>query len=198
MRFRKTLLKIAGHLPGNTLRVHALRALGCKIGPRTRIARKVWITGSVCTIGEDVIIGGGCVLSVETLVIGDRTRLLNHIQIQGQGRFVIGSDSRIISNHYFDCWNEVQIGNRSWIAGRGSQFWTHGAPSHVKDRTIVIGDDVYVGSGCLFGPGSGLGNGCLAAMGCVVSKRFDEPDTVVGGNPARVLMAGYRWRDNWG
>ena len=41
----------------------------------------------------------------------------------------------IISGHYFDLSGSISIGKHSWIAGYGSQFWTHGTST--PDTKVV-------------------------------------------------------------
>ena len=55
-----------------------------------------------------------------------------------------------------------------------------------KERAVIIGDDVWIGSNVIILPGSKIGNGVILGAGSVV--RGDIPDyAVVVGNPARVI-----------
>jgi acetyltransferase-like isoleucine patch superfamily enzyme len=104
----------------------------------------------------------------------------------------IGANTLITSGHYFDLAGTFKLGDGSWIAGIGSQFWTHGAG--VFDRNIEIGDDCYLGSAVRFAPGSTIGNNVLVAMGSVVSGKIETNDALVGGIPAKVLKENYDWK----
>ncbi|MCI0556472.1 MAG: hypothetical protein L0287_36480, partial [Anaerolineae bacterium] len=104
----------------------------------------------------------------------------------------IGADTLITSNHYFDVAGTFKLGDRSWIAGIGSQFWTHGIG--VLDRDIEIRNDCYLGSAVRFAPGSSIGDSVLVAMGSVVSGKLDVSNTLVGGVPAKVLKENYNWK----
>jgi len=108
----------------------------------------------------------------------------------------IGVDTLITSRHYFDVAGTVAIGERSWIAGIGSQFWTHGVG--VVDRNIEIGRDCYLGSAVRFAPGSSVGNNVLVAMGSVVSSVIPVDNALVGGVPAKVLQESYDWKSKHG
>ncbi len=104
----------------------------------------------------------------------------------------IGADTLITSGHHFDLAGKFKLGDRSWVAGIGSQFWTHGIG--VMDRNIEIGSDCYLGSAIRFAPGSSIGNDVLVAMGSVVSGKINANNALVGGVPAKVLKENYDWK----
>ena len=107
-------------------------------------------------------------------------------------RLVIEAGATITSRHFFDVAGSLRLGERSWVAGLGSQFWTHGAGA--TERDISIGTDCYIGSVVRFAPGASIGNNVLVAMGSVITGAIDADDALVGGVPARVIRAGYDWR----
>jgi acetyltransferase-like isoleucine patch superfamily enzyme len=104
----------------------------------------------------------------------------------------VGQNSLITSGHHFDLAGTFKLGRRSWIAGVGSQFWTHGVG--VRDRNIKIGSDCYLGSAVRFAPGSSIGSNVLVAMGSVVSGKLDADNALIGGVPAKLLKENYDWR----
>ena len=53
-------------------------------------------------------------------------------------------------------------------------------------KPVVIGDRVWIGAGATILPGVTIGENAIVAAGAVVSRDV-EPDTIVGGVPARVL-----------
>lgn len=63
----------------------------------------------------------------------------------------------------------------------GFQGWT-------ESKTIVIGNDVWIGSRVIIMPGVHIGNGCVIGAGAVVTK--DVPDYEIwGGVPAQFLKS---------
>lgn len=98
----------------------------------------------------------------------------------------LGMNSFIVSNHFFDVTKSITIGKNSIIAGIGTQLWTHGYyhADTGKDRIridgkIQIGDNVYIGSGCIFNPGVKVGNAIHVGSGSVVSKDLEIPGMYV-------------------
>jgi len=106
----------------------------------------------------------------------------------------IGAGATITCRHFFDIAGTMHLGERSWIAGLSSQFWTHGAGA--TERDIKIGTDCYIGSVARFAPGSSIGNNVLVAMGSVVSGALTVDNALVGGVPAKVLKEDYDWRSH--
>lgn len=89
--------------------------------------------------------------------------------------------------------NEVHIGSRTMI-GPGVQIYTGAHELQVKlrnqgyevARPIVIEEDVWIGGSAILLPGVRIGRGAVVGAGTVVTR--DVPtNTIVGGNPARVI-----------
>ncbi len=100
---------------------------------------------------------------------------------------VVGRDAVITSEHRFDCIGSLTVGERTVIAGLGSQFWTHGA-GFAGERTVTIGADCYVGSAVRIAPGSRIGNDNVVAMGAVLAGDFSGmTKSLIGGVPAKVI-----------
>ncbi len=104
----------------------------------------------------------------------------------------IGADTFITNHHYFDVAGKLSIGSGTWIAGRGSQFWTHGV--NVADRNISIGEKCYIGSAAKFAPGSGVGDHVIVGIGSVVTKRIEASSALIAGFPAKVVREGHGWK----
>ncbi|MBL8090499.1 MAG: hypothetical protein KF758_17550 [Anaerolineales bacterium] len=104
----------------------------------------------------------------------------------------IEESALITSHHYFDVVGTFILGERSWVAGVDSQFWTHGAGT--QNRTIKIGNDCYIGSAVRFAPNTSIGNNSLVALGSVVSNQFQDENVLIGGTPARILKENYNWK----
>ncbi|CAM3887198.1 sugar O-acetyltransferase [Alkalicoccus chagannorensis] len=105
-----------------------------------------------------------------------------------------------VGDHFFanfDCTfldvAEIRIGDNCML-GPGVHLYTASHPLGAEERNsgsefaipITIGDNVWIGGAAVINPGVMIGTGAVVASGAVVTKEV-PPNTVVGGNPARVL-----------
>jgi len=200
MKFKKYVLVLIKYVPFSSIKIQLYRTLlGYCIGKDVKIGRSM-INCKKVTIGDGVYIADNNVFSCKELSIGSHTKIHSGNVFIGKNSIFIGKDSRIINNHYFDLYNTISIGDNSWIAGRNSQFWTHGSlytKIGSKDLSIRIGDYTYIGSGSLFAPGAKVNSKSLVALGSVVTKTFEDIEVIIGGNPATIIKKDMYWRTHW-
>jgi acetyltransferase-like isoleucine patch superfamily enzyme len=204
LKLKLVLAALISIVPINALRVLGYRLLGYKISGRIGFGTVIAVSEAhieKCKIGIfNLFVGPMKVEIGEGASIGDRnTFSCGFWTAQEQYRdknyarsLQIGTNTLITSGHYFDIAGSFVLGDGSWIAGIGSQFWTHGAGA--TDRDIQIGRDCYIGSAVRFAPGSGVGDKVIVAMGSVVTKKFDISKAMIGGVPAKVLKKNYDWK----
>ena len=80
------------------------------------------------------------------------------------------------------------------LVGPGVQIYTPQHPFDYKERRsskeysypVVIGEDCWLGGGCIVCPGVTIGDRCIIGAGSVVTKDIPS-DSVAVGNPARVI-----------
>lgn len=202
-KFKLVPAVLVSLLPANFLRLLGYRLLGYhirgKIGFGTVIAVErarlgegrigafnLFVGPMRVEIGEGAAIGHGNLFTCGFWTAGERYRDAGYAR-----SLRIGARALVTSGHYFDLAGAFELGEGSWIAGTGSQFWTHGAG--VQDRDVRIGSDCYLASAVRFAPGSAVGDRVLVAMGSVVTRKFERSNLMLGGVPARVLEEDYRW-----
>jgi acetyltransferase-like isoleucine patch superfamily enzyme len=71
--------------------------------------------------------------------------------------------------------------DRSAIQAWRSQSW------NFPGDEIIIGDNVWVGANATILKGARIGSGCIVATGAVVLRGEYPPNSVLGGNPAKVV-----------
>jgi len=98
-----------------------------------------------------------------------------------KSKLTLGELSKLTSCHYVDLTKSITFGKFSTLAGISSQIWTHGYVHEEKgagrirvDGEINIGDNVYIGSSCVFNPGVKIADAISVGSGSVISKDLTE------------------------
>ena len=106
-------------------------------------------------------------------------------------RFTVGEHSFINYENFFDCTNEIHIGNNVWIGMRCNFVTsTHEIgkekqrAGNTKDKPIVVEDGCWIGANVTILPGVVIKKGTVIAAGSVVISSCDS-DSVYAGIPAR-------------
>ncbi len=205
LKFKVILAALVSILPMNILRVLGYLLLGYKIqGARIGFGTLIAVSHAElrhCRVGMfNLFIGPMSLKVLHGASVGNRNTfscgfwtIKKEYEHRGYSRsLLVEKDALITSGHYFDLAGAFKLGSRSWVAGIGSQFWTHGAG--VLDRDIQIAEDCYLGSAVRFAPGTSVGKHVIVAMGSVVTKKFVESFALIGGVPAAVLKEDYDWK----
>jgi acetyltransferase-like isoleucine patch superfamily enzyme len=114
--------------------------------------------------------------NAERIEIGDRTRIGDHVCLWAgdrEGRIVVGKDC------LFGPGTFVTASDYSLDAGSSINSQA------MRERDIVIGDDVWIGAGAIITAGVEIGDGAVIGAGSVVG-RPGAAGAIVAGNPARV------------
>ena len=173
-----------GLLPFNFIRIIFYKLLlnyniswKAKIGFRTIISVDKATIAS-CSIGMlniftgpfDLMIADGVNIGNNNLFecgywIREQKEIEKHLKHQ----CVLRNHSLITNNHFFDITGKFDLGENSWVAGLGSQFWTHGGKVRA-DRDIVIGNNCYIASAVRFAQGVKITDNSLVPLGSIISS----------------------------
>jgi len=121
--------------------------------------------------GSDVRIAGA-----DRLVMGRNVSLQHWGFISAQGGLTIG--------------NDVAIGHRCSILTTEHGFDDPKIPikaQPVSERSVEIGDDVWIGANVTILAGVTIGPRSIVAAGAVVTKSFPDGYVILGGVPAREI-----------
>lgn len=66
--------------------------------------------------------------------------------------------------------------------------------SDVIHQKVYIGDHVWCGNSVILLKGSKISNDSVIATGSVVCGITSEPNSIIGGNPAKVIKKGISWK----
>lgn len=111
-----------------------------------------------------------------SLTLGDHVSINRASNISAGGGLTIG--------------NHVAIGHATSIVTSNHGFSDPLQPIKYQPVTlapVIIGDDVWIGARVTILAGVSIARGTVVAAGSVVTKSVEQPDTVVGGIPARLL-----------
>lgn len=163
--------------------------------------------------GNKISIGDGCTLNgvrilVESnhseIVVGPNSRISGAIFLKGKG----SNSVRIGALTSIGGANIICSEGSSFSCGRDCMFaWgievrttdSHGIfdtitgdrINHAKD--IVIGEHVWIAAKATILKGTRIANGCAVGISSVVTGVFDEPQSLIVGNPARAIRQNIRW-----
>lgn len=127
--------------------------------------------------------------------IGKRVVYYSGIFLFTGRNLVVGDDVDFAARVLVTTDGGLEIGNRVLI-GYGTQIITRNhrippLPGRIFDAghtngPVAIGDDVWIGAGCMVLPGVTIGSNAVIAAGSVVTRNIPG-NAVAAGVPARVL-----------
>ena len=62
------------------------------------------------------------------------------------------------------------------------------------DNSIIIGDNVWIGCGVKIYKGTKIASGCVVASNSIVKGVFDIENTLIAGNPAKIIKENIIWK----
>ena len=131
------------------------------------------------------------------IIIGDKVTLYHDVAfyLDSPGASIsIGDRTYINRRTEIKCQHKVLIGNEcaiSWdVVIMDTDYHSiDGKPSIAE---VLIGNHVWIGCRAIILKGVSVGNGAIIAANSVVTKDV-LPNTLVGGNPAKVIKEGVTW-----
>lgn len=119
-----------------------------------------------CIENGEIIIGNNC--GFTSTVLSSRTK------IEVGDRVMIGGNVRIFDHDYHSLNYEHRKNSKTDSA-------------NCLTRPVLIGNDVFIGTNSIILKGVKIGDRSVIGAGSVVSLREIPPDSLVAGNPARII-----------
>ncbi len=211
-RARLVGLAVVSLLPAPLKPAIYRRIFGYRIGDRVRIGVTL-LDARSCTIGDDVVIGHGNVVTrVGRLVLGDHVRIghlnivrggdevvleryveiirLNEINSIPDADSVNPTDPRLLvgAGTVIAAGHKIDFTDRVTIGRRSILAGRHSSLwTHNRQQTapIEIGDLAYIGSESRMAPGARVPSRCIVGLGSVIVDDLGEDEHLFAGVPAR-------------
>lgn len=116
------------------------------------------------------------------------------IRVNGNGKVILGDDVGLNNYCLLNSMESITIGNHT-IVGQGVKMYDHDHDykkegniryTGFKTAPIVIGENVWIGSGCMILKGTHIGDNCVIAAGTIV--RGDIPSNSVVYNERKMIV----------
>jgi len=147
-----------------------------------------------------------------SLVLGDHTAIISRpqsnlvgisqtttFQTIGEGTIQIASHAGL-SGTVISARQSIAIGHRATV-GANARIYDHNFHSldpenrkdpqkdqkDVRSQPVSIGDDVFIGANAMILKGSSIGDRCIIGAGAVVAGMTIPDDSIVVGNPGRIV-----------
>lgn len=142
------------------------------------------MTGLKLIIGQLPGLGAGVSRTASgcRVTIGDRV-VINGVTLYLQedgSRVSIGDDS------------QLSWGVDVWCTDAHTITNLDGEPINYAD-SIEIGNHVWVGKDVKIGKNVRIADNSIVGWGSIVTKRFDEPNVIIAGIPAKIVKHGVNW-----
>lgn len=145
--------------------------------------------------GSQIIIGDVCMLKgLHCLLYGDNSKIIigNDVHINASKKFPTimnafdGSKIAIGDDGLFSNSIELHTTDYHTIMQTGG-----GRINPVKD--IILENHVWVGLHTIILKGTHIASDNVIGAGSIVASSFDESNTIIAGNPAKVIKKGINW-----
>jgi serine acetyltransferase len=171
-----------------TVSLHIVRTGAVKIGfgdvaifDQHR-SRTIWqVSGSVEFMGK-ASLGHGSKLSVSgSLILGHR--------------FSISAESTLIATQKITIGDNVLVSWDALISDTDfHRIYDHEGQHINQTRPITIGNGVWIGCRTLILKGVDIADGVVLAASTTLTRSIDAQNSIVGGEPARVIKENIRWQ----
>jgi acetyltransferase-like isoleucine patch superfamily enzyme len=137
----------------------------------------------------------------------DKNVILRGVNIEIRGNeccIIIGENSIIGNNVYISAREKnvkVQIG-KNCMFSRNIKIMTSDGHDILEEnkrinqaKDIVLENEVWLADNVTLLKGSYIGKGSVVATNSTVTKEFKEKNTIIAGNPAKIVKQNIKWRE---
>jgi len=130
-------------------------------------------------IGNNVLIWQGIrIKHIDKIEVGDNAQLGYDNHYQASGGLKIGKNTLIGPNVNIWTINHIYSQKNKPITEQGNE-----------KKEVKIGDNCWITSMCFILPGASIPNGCVILPNSVVGVMKIPPNSVISGNPAKIICS---------
>ena len=127
--------------------------------------------------------------------IGIGAKLLVNGSLHLGKNFNVTGDALIICSKKISFGDDVMIAWRSIIMDTDQhQIYNKEKECINEDKEISVGDNVWIGASSMILKGAEINNGCIIGANTTITKSFNNEDSIIAGNPAKVLKTEIQWQ----
>lgn len=202
---RRGVSSLVGDLADNVIDVGENVVLRGEISGRGNVIRigatrnPQQITIKIYGNGNRITIGNRSLMQSLVVEVGSRRWHSSRSELSIGSYFSIGSKGRFLLPN---SGNVIRIGDNCMFSKsvqlRGGEY-----PHMVFDRNtgafldesdgIFIGDHAWIGESVFIAKAVTIPRDCIVGAHSVVTKRFEDENAVIAGNPAKVVKRGVQW-----
>lgn len=164
------------------------------------INKKIMISKSVRFNQNTVLSGKGTIVLNDEVSIGYKLGGNYHNRVtELQARYdksiiIVHSNTAFNNSNFIVAANKIEIGSYCRIGANVTMmdFEAHGTLPHERNQIgkhgeIIIGNNVWIGNNVIILKNVYIGDNSIIAAGSVVLKGDYHPNSIIGGNPAKVV-----------
>lgn len=122
--------------------------------------------------------------------------------IRNYGELIIGNQFHTSSTAMIICYKKIKIcenvllgWNVEIVDGDAHKIYAIGTDTRLNnDKEICIGCNVWIGSNTTILKGVSLPDNCVIAAGTLLLRSIECGDSIIGGNPTRILKNNIEWK----
>lgn len=175
-----------------------LKLLNCSYGTKLKVSGKVYFRPDR---KQSIILGNNVTITARFLTNNVGITNAAFFESAHGGKIIIGNNTGLTST-IISSRKSILIGNYVNIGGN-VRIFDHDFHSlfyldrrdrytdvkNTKTSEIVIGDDVFIGTNAIILKGVHIGARSIIGAGSVVALKYIPPDSIVIGNPAKVISS---------
>ena len=160
--------------PSFVVTAYYLLKYGAKVSPRAEV-----------DLSKNLQFGKGCTISSYTKIkaIDGPVTFGNRAGV-AIGCFIAAGEAGIQIGENFVCGANVNIVATNY---NHSEIGVHLEDQGSSSKGIIIGDNVWIGSGCTITDGAVIGDNVIVAANSLVNRRY-KSNLILQGNPAKTVL----------